>query len=111
MEKDQLIARINELAKKKKNEGLTPEEIAEQKVLREEYLEMFRTNMRQTLDNTVFMKDFHIDINGVSEKALTSLKDNPAILKIEKQDNEYEIYYDIKLIDEQGIKNIISCEK
>lgn len=110
MEKDQLIARINELAKKKKNEGLTIEEIEEQKALREEYLDMFRANMRQTLDNTVFMKDFHIAIDKVSDEALASLKDNHAILKIEKQDDQYEIYYDIKLINEQEIKNIISCE-
>ena len=33
------IARINELAKKKKTEGLTPEEAVEQAKLREEYIE------------------------------------------------------------------------
>ena len=33
------IARINELAKKKKTEGLTPEETVEQAKLREEYIE------------------------------------------------------------------------
>ena len=33
------IARINELAKKKKTEGLTPEEKVEQAKLREEYIE------------------------------------------------------------------------
>ena len=32
------IARINELAKKKKTEGLTPEETVEQAKLREEYI-------------------------------------------------------------------------
>ena len=34
------IARINELAKKKKTEGLTPEETVEQAKLREEYIEV-----------------------------------------------------------------------
>ena len=36
------IARINELAKKKKTEGLTPEEEVEQAKLREEYIEGYR---------------------------------------------------------------------
>ena len=45
--------RINELAKKQKSEGLIPEEAAEQKALREEYLAEFRANLKRTLDNTV----------------------------------------------------------
>ena len=36
------IARINELAKKKKTEGLTPEEAVEQAKLREEYIAGYR---------------------------------------------------------------------
>ncbi len=45
--------RINALAKKQKEEGLTPEEAAEQKALREEYLAEFRARLKNTLDNTV----------------------------------------------------------
>ena len=47
------IDRINALAKKSKTEeGLTPEEKAEQKKLREEYILDFRAGMRGILDNT-----------------------------------------------------------
>ena len=40
------IDRINELAKKKKTEGLTPEEKVEQAKLREEYIEGYRRTVR-----------------------------------------------------------------
>ena len=45
------IERINELAKKSKSTGLTPEEKAEQAKLREEYLAQIRNNFRAQLDN------------------------------------------------------------
>lgn len=52
MEKEK-IDRINFLAKKKKEVGLTDAEIAEQKILYDEYLEGYRRNLRATLGNTV----------------------------------------------------------
>lgn len=45
------MERINVLAKKAKAEGLSAEEKAEQKVLREEYLVKFRESFRQQLEN------------------------------------------------------------
>ncbi|ASZ07708.1 MULTISPECIES: DUF896 family protein [Enterococcus] len=44
------IARINELAKKKKAEGLSKEEEKEQILLREEYLTAFRSGMRHHIE-------------------------------------------------------------
>lgn len=47
------IDRINELARKSRTEeGLTPEEKAEQGALRQEYLAAIRANLTAQLDNT-----------------------------------------------------------
>lgn len=46
------IERINELAHKAKTVGLTAEEEAERAVLRKEYVEAVRRNLRAQLDNT-----------------------------------------------------------
>lgn len=48
---DLKIARINELYKKAKAEGLTEAEKEEQKLLRQEYIAAIRRNLRGTLDN------------------------------------------------------------
>ena len=50
MEKEK-IDRINELYRKSKAEGLTDAERSEQKVLRQEYFELIRRNLRSQLNN------------------------------------------------------------
>ena len=53
------IARINELAKKAKTEGLTPEELAERDKLRRIYIDSVKANLIGQLDNT-----YYIDAKG-----------------------------------------------
>ncbi|MBR6165608.1 MAG: DUF896 domain-containing protein [Clostridia bacterium] len=47
------IKRINELARKKKDVGLTEEEQAEQDILRKEYIAGYRENLKIMLDGII----------------------------------------------------------
>lgn len=60
------IERINELARKAKTEGLTPEEKDEQQKLRKEYIAAVKMNLRSQLD--------HIDIQE-NDGSITNLGD------------------------------------
>lgn len=51
------IYRINELAKKKKQEGLTFEETAEQNELRRQYIDEFKNSLRQQIESIKIIDD------------------------------------------------------
>lgn len=69
-----LIARINELAKKKKEGTISKAELDEQKELRQEYLKAFRSGFKQQL----------MGIKVVDEKGNDI---TPEKLKVEKSKN------------------------
>ncbi len=50
----ELVKRINELAKKSREEGLTDAEKAEQATLRREYIDMIKGQVKSQLDNVEF---------------------------------------------------------
>lgn len=54
---EKLIKRINELAKKSREEGLTEEEKAEQAEVRQQYIMKFRQGMENTLSNVYIMDE------------------------------------------------------
>ncbi len=54
---EERIARLNELARKKKTIGLTEEEKQEQALLREEYLAAIRQSLEAQLDNVYYVDD------------------------------------------------------
>lgn len=51
------IDRINELAHKGKNEGLTPEEATEQKILRKEFISEIKSDLKAQLDSIEIVDD------------------------------------------------------
>jgi uncharacterized protein YnzC (UPF0291/DUF896 family) len=67
------MARINELARKKKTSGLTLAEAKEQSQLRSEYLTTFRSAMLDTLTNT---KIIDPDGNDVTPEKIKTRKKN-----------------------------------
>lgn len=71
-----LIKRINELANKSKDIGLTEEEKQEQQELRQEYIAIFRGNMKNTLLNVKVIDEEGRDIT-------------PEKVKEERRKNKY----------------------
>lgn len=55
MNMNEVIARINELAKKNKEEGLTAEELAERDKLRRIYIDSVKSNLVGQLENTTIV--------------------------------------------------------
>ncbi|NLB89937.1 MAG: DUF896 domain-containing protein [Clostridiales bacterium] len=51
------IERINELAKKKKEQALSQEEILEHETLRREYIDGFKANMRKVLEGVKIQQE------------------------------------------------------
>lgn len=64
-----LIKKINELARKSKTVGLTELEKEEQQKLRQEYLKVFRGNMKETLMNVKVVDEEGKDITPEKLKA------------------------------------------
>ena len=63
MNMNEVIARINELAKKNKTEGLTPEELTERDKLRRIYIDSVKFNLVGHLENT-----YIVDPDGTKHK-------------------------------------------
>lgn len=73
MTMQETVARINELARKSKAEGLTAEEKAEQAALRQRYVASVRDNLRAQLDNT-----YVLGADGVKRKLTDQRSKNTA---------------------------------
>ena len=56
MKMNEVIAKINELAKKAKAEGLTPEELTERDKLRRIYIDSVKANLVGQLENTYIVR-------------------------------------------------------
>lgn len=63
MTMDEVVARINALARKAKTEGLTGEETAERDKLRRIYIDSVKANLTGQLENTYILRP-----NGTKQK-------------------------------------------
>ncbi len=68
------IDRINELARKKKAQGLTPEELVEQAKLREEYIEGYRRSVRHHIEGIKVVDEAGNDITPEKLKEIQRQK-------------------------------------
>lgn len=64
---EERIERINELYRKSKKEGLTDAEKQEQQILRKEFVDSFRRNLRGQLDN-ISIREADGSITNLGEK-------------------------------------------
>jgi len=64
---EERIQRINELYHKAKTEGLTDAEKEEQQILRKEFIDSFRRNLRGQLDN-ISIREADGSITNLGEK-------------------------------------------
>ena len=64
---EEMIARINVLAKKSKTEGLTEAEKEEQQKLRKAYIDAFKRNLRSQLNN-IDVQEADGSITNLGEK-------------------------------------------
>ena len=64
---EERIERINELYRKSKTEGVTDAEKQEQQILRKEFIDSFRRNLRGQLDN-ISIKEADGSITNLGEK-------------------------------------------
>ena len=80
------IDRINELARKAKSEGLTDEEIVERDLLRREYIEAFKENLRAQLENIKFVDKESVEDNAIDNVIEDVIDD--AIVEIDEEISE-----------------------
>lgn len=102
-----LIDKINELSTKKKAGTITKEEQELQKVLRKEYLEQFRGNMRGILENVEIVREFNVPTFNTNDEELKRLDEVDSVVRIERKALNYVISYKESKISELEILRIM----
>lgn len=69
MNLEEKVKRINELYHKSQKEGLTAEELEEQKSLRRDYIDSYKANVKSQLDNIDMQQEDGTVVNLGEKKA------------------------------------------
>ena len=85
MNLEEKITRINELYRKSKVEGLTEEELKEQQILRKDYIDAFKRNLRGQLDN-ISIKEEDGSVTNLGEKYGNKKANQKRVFKEKKAD-------------------------
>lgn len=76
MLKPEKMSRLNELAKKKKEGSLSDAEQKEQQLLREEYLAIFRSGMKETIEHVTVIDPEGNDVTPEKVKKIKAARES-----------------------------------
>lgn len=102
-----LINRINALAKKKKEQGLTPSETEEQLELRKLYIAEFREGFKGKIEAVDFLKQFSIKKANIDSLKIEELKNHEHIKEVEELANTFLITYFCLKITDKEVKEML----
>lgn len=110
MDTEQLLKRINELARKKKSEGLTDEELNEQSYLREQYLIQFRGSFEQVVKTVDIVSEMVVPVEQVEKEKLDIVTAMDEIVEIKRDFGAFVITYKDREITEEQIRTLLGVK-
>lgn len=103
----EILQAVNEYARLAKTRPLTPEELADQKKVRAEYLKQFRANFKSVLDNVEVVDKIELP-RANAELVREKLSSQAGIVDITHENDVVTVTYAVAKINEQAIVKLLS---